>query len=34
MSVKGNGQATHQYVVEFISKNLKQWSAEVKLKSD
>ena len=34
MSVTGNGQATHQYVVEFISQNLKQWGAEVKLKSD
>jgi len=34
MPVTGNGQATHQRVVEFITQNLKQWGAEVKLKSD
>lgn len=34
MSVTGNGHATHQHVVEFITQNLKQWGAEVKLKSD
>ena len=34
MPVIGNGQATHQRVVEFITQNMKQWGAEVKLKSD
>ncbi len=32
--VIGNGQATHQFVVEFISQNLKNWGAEVKIASD
>jgi hypothetical protein len=34
MDVTGNGQATHQRVVEFITQNLKQWGAEVKMNSD
>lgn len=32
--VVGNGQATHQHVVEFISQNLKFWGAEVKIALD
>jgi 1-acyl-sn-glycerol-3-phosphate acyltransferase len=31
MTVYGNGHATHQRVVEFISQNLKQWGGKVKL---
>jgi 1-acyl-sn-glycerol-3-phosphate acyltransferase len=34
MAVTGNGQATHQRVVEFITQNLKQWGAEVRMISD
>jgi 1-acyl-sn-glycerol-3-phosphate acyltransferase len=34
MPVTGNGHATHQRVVEFITQNLKQWGAEVKMNSD
>ncbi len=34
MLVTGNGHATHQRVVEFITQNLKQWGAEVKMNSD
>ena len=34
MPVTGNGQLTDQRVVEFITRNLKQWGAEVKMKSD
>ena len=34
LSISGNGQATHQRVVEFITKNLKQWGGEVRLNSD
>ena len=30
-AVVGNGQATHQHVVEFISQNLRSWGAEVKV---
>jgi 1-acyl-sn-glycerol-3-phosphate acyltransferase len=32
--VVGNGQATHQHVVEFITHNLKFWGAEVKAAPD
>ena len=32
--VVGNGQATHQHVVEFITRNLKFWGAEVKAAPD
>jgi 1-acyl-sn-glycerol-3-phosphate acyltransferase len=32
--VAGNGQAAHRSVVEFITQNLKQWGAEVKMNSD
>lgn len=34
VTVAGNGHATHQHVVEFITQNLKQWGAEVKMNSD
>jgi len=34
MPVTGNGHATHKRVVEFITQNLKQWGAEVKMNSD
>ncbi len=34
IAISGNGQATHQGVVEFISQNLKSWGAEVRLNSD
>ena len=34
MSIIGNGQATHQLVVEFITQNLAQWGAEVRLDRD
>lgn len=32
--VTGNGHATHQRVVEFITQNLKQWGAGVRMNSD
>ena len=32
--VAGNGQAAHRSVVEFITQNLKQWGAEVRMNSD
>jgi hypothetical protein len=34
MSVTGNGHATHQRVVEFITQNLKQWGAEVNMNAE
>ena len=34
MSISGNGQAAHQGVVEFITKNLKQWGGEVKMDAE
>ena len=34
IAVVGNGQAAHRSVVEFITQNLKQWGAEVRLNSD
>ena len=34
MPVTGNGHATHQRVVEFITQNLKQWGAEVKMNAE
>lgn len=34
MPVTGNGQATHQRVVEFITQNLEQWGAEVRMNPD
>jgi 1-acyl-sn-glycerol-3-phosphate acyltransferase len=34
MAVTGNGHATHQRVVEFITQNLKQWGAEVRMSPD
>jgi 1-acyl-sn-glycerol-3-phosphate acyltransferase len=34
LPVTGNGQATQQRVVEFITQNLKQWGAEVRLNPD
>ena len=34
MSISGNGQAAHQGVVEFITKNLKQWGGEVKMNAE
>jgi 1-acyl-sn-glycerol-3-phosphate acyltransferase len=33
-AVVGNGHATHQHVVEFISQNLKFWGTEVKVDPD
>ena len=32
--VIGDGHSTHQYVIEFISENLKSWGAKVKIASD
>jgi 1-acyl-sn-glycerol-3-phosphate acyltransferase len=32
--VIGNGHSTHQLVVEFITQNLRQWGAEVRMNSD
>ncbi len=34
LAVTGNGRATHQRVVEFITQNLKQWGAEVRMNQD
>jgi 1-acyl-sn-glycerol-3-phosphate acyltransferase len=34
MPVAGNGHATHQRVIEFISQNLRAWGAEVKIKPE
>ncbi len=34
MSIIGNGQATHQLVVEFITQNLAQWGVEVKMNAE
>ncbi len=34
LTVTGNGRATHQRVVEFITRNLKQWGADIRMNSE